>query len=275
MRKFLALILVLFTFFLQAQRFTISKRKCIENLKKETLLVPTGYGKAFDDAMKAAIEKYWTLCKVKYVNKEKLSGDCYIYIQEHSEEHGISSNYHVCEFMGFDASKAGIFGYQLYFDNDHHQKHPEEISGIDKNYDDMAHKITQFVMALCFELKRLETEEVAKYTTHNGNEKDKLKSYKILIPQEYLNVGISKDCFTTKLTSCEFMKSSDIHAKVATQKDTESYAELLLSKTYGQLRIYFIDLKTGQLIYYDSVSGGVDKSGPIETKNVERVLKSL
>lgn len=274
-KRILFCVLSFTTLIVNAQRIMSTSRHSIEKLKKDTLFVPLRYSMDFDSAFKLAIKKYWTFSPVSFAEDSEGADNSGIYLTHPTDDRTVGGNYRTCTLIGYDNKKAGILGFQMYFDNDHLKKSPDIIDGIDKTYDHMSCEVIQYIMVLCYQIRRIELEIYSKYEPFRGDKSERIKSYKIFVAQEYIENGVSKEAFTDKLPKCTFLPASEIRDKIIEQKDMQNCAQLILVKSFGVVRLYLIDLKTGEPLLSEQSMFGVNKSGYITTKNVVKILKDI
>lgn len=251
--------------------FDATDLKCDKKFKNETLLVPQGFSEEIDEALKYAVVNYWDVSPYRFIHKETLSEvkGTYISIYVDDNKDGLDPFYHNSTYLYF-SSPAGM-SCRLYFDNDYKNTN-NVVVGIDSDYKAMSYKIIQYLMLLNSEIKRMQ-KDVGRYFYNKDIKIENMKGYKFLVAEEYLNEELLKEDFLAKI-SCEFLPAEKIAEKLKEKRlPANQYGQILLSKGLGWVRLYVIDLNSGNLLYYDKIRSSIGKK--IKSKDIRKLLKDL
>lgn len=244
-----------------------SRKKTVENLRKEaTTTIATGYDKEYDEALKFAFEKYWKFTPIKYVdrNDKKAYADCYL-----KEWDGRNGGKYDWSFFSF--SKGGLI-----YDQNFDDFRKGDTKGTDSSFHMKAIKVIPYIMCLSAEVKRLEEWGELKYAFHKGL-KEKVKDYNVLIEKEYITTyQLSENPFKQYLKKYEISSANEIDKRIREQKNTDNTAILTIGRADYAIHISIIDIKTGDLLYYDNVSFGTFAQGKKMTDgDIEKLLSNL
>lgn len=253
--------------------------KDFEKMKKETLYILNGYDKEFDEAVKYAVDKYWTLTPVKYINVndlEPLKKDktCKMYL-------GISG-YAVMNYgrkfthnelnLSFNHGFWSTY-YTMQFDN--LTKPSGEILGADKDFHQISNKIVLNIMMMCVEMKK--SQEMGDKAYREYSAKSKLSSYTVYVPKETVANDLTEDLFTKNLAKVEFKSTDDLKKKVMDQSEVDNKAQLFLARSGSNTILYITDMKTGELIARAMLgergSGSVGKK--VDADDIQDLFKGL
>ncbi len=239
----LTLALILISFLSFSQSIFWSSEKVLNKIKDSKLQVATGYASPVMDAkLKDALEKYWDLCPLEFVDKGSIDKDRPALMLADWE---INSWVHYT-FSSLTFTNSIWVQYNSNFDN---LTVKNQCVGIDKTDDDIKNKIELYAFNLSGHAKYLDKcyKEGKKLKGWKGNT-EKVKSTTILIPTEYLSNGLTKNAFT-KLPKYEFMPLKDIIKKL-TDKKGEGYGILTANNTVDGCSLSIVDLSNGEFLYY-------------------------
>ncbi len=283
MKKFLLFICALFIVnSLIAQSWCVPKatfrNKDLEKMKKETLYVLNGYDKEFDEVVKYAVDKYWKLTPVKYINAndiEPLKKDktCKMYL-------GIGGYAMLNYGRKFKHNEldlrvnSGFWSicYKMQFDN--LSKPSDEFIGADKDLHLISNKIILNIMMMCAEMKKVEElgDAYSDYTL-----KDKLSSFTVYIPKETIENGLTEDMFKKYITKAEVKTSDELKKMVVDQTDVENKAQLFITRAGDNTMLYITNMKTGELIAYayQGERGSASVGKKIDEDDLQVLFKRL
>ncbi len=247
----------------------------MDELIKGPFVVRESGDKEFDDAVKFAFEKYWKLSPLKftpYKENPSYKDVANFKVSSWKGRSGGKYTYSHCSFWTPDINT------QMNFDD---FKKGDSDDGIDKDFHKMAIKVIPFIMCWSAEVNRVNTLGNTKWggMTYNKREsiKHKVKDYTILIQKENVDTKRLSDApFKQYLKKYEFVSSDDINTRIKEQKNTENTALLVFGRDDYLMTLSIIDIKTGDLLYYNEDGLGTFTQGKSFTDEViGKLLKKL
>ena len=268
--------LTIFTLFANAQRkMGGASKKAFEHLKASKLQVSVGnISEDYDSAVKDALERYWTLCPLEFVDNKSLDKKIPTLLTANYEV----KSYTRSIFTKLTFAADDYLSFTFDFDN---LTVKDECLGIDKTETELKYKCVIAIMNLCAQLKMLEPAIANKdrsYLSFDGY-KEKLKTTTVLIPKEYLTNGLTKNAFK-KLPKHEFVSLEEINKRIM-DKNTKGYAVL---NTYRTIEsgsfLNIIDIDTGDFLLYRefgfvTMKGNVSKQEKVTDKDIIKELEKL
>ncbi|PBQ34659.1 hypothetical protein CNR22_23745 [Sphingobacteriaceae bacterium] len=251
------LLLIGITSFSQ-ERIVPGSKKGIEIIKESTLQVVVGeIGEDYDEAIKTALEKYWKICPVEYVDAKEVDKSKPFLATNVYQGKGWAGKY---QFLKLVFTGPKYISCECHFDNLTTEK--TGCIGIDIDKAEWQLRGTIAVMNLCAQLRQYEeviiTKEYGDFLKFEGYTQ-KIKTTTILIPTEYLQNGITKNAFK-KLPKHEFLSLAEIAKRIADGK-TKGYAIFTGYVAIPGRFLNIIDLDTGDYLFYKELGGGYVAGG--------------
>lgn len=272
----LGLILIISSKF-YAQERLFSSKKNLQELKTSTLQICVGdNGTTFERYLKFAIKKYWTFSPFEFVECGKYEKNKpIIRIDEMRLKTWTEYFYTKLWFTNFNR-----VSFECHFDN---LTAKGECVGIDKSEDAIQFKTTIAIMNLNAQLKfhdsvYLSSKKHKWINDWTGFKGNRLAQSKILIPNEHLSNGVSKESFNG-LGNFDFVSFQEINKRLDAN-DTKGYSVLVAYSSPMGRYFNIIDLFTGDFIYfYDFndafTSGAIGMPSKIDDKAVKQAIKEL
>jgi hypothetical protein len=221
--------------------------------------------------LRAAFEKYWDFCPVKFVSKEEMDKNLPMAVLG---DYKIMSNGVTYVFTKFLITNSTWMQYSYHFDN---ITAKGNCYGIDKSETEILNRIDLAVLNFCAQVKFLDGAYTDKNTrginSWNGFN-ERLKNTTVLIPEEYLTNGLTKAAFA-RIPKKEFVPLQDINKKVG-QKGPKKYSTLNVYRTVSRCHFNVLDLETGDYIYWADFGGALSgKPDLITDKEVGKLVEKM
>ena len=261
--------------------------------------VITGYDPEYDSALIFAFNKYWKFSEVRFIDKDNYEKiretDANSYFE--LKKHGYTlSNYTYSDVswnlgpnhpkdltcsvaLNYKTKFSYCYYYSLGFDNVNNTR-PDGTTkyyGIDNTYHDFSNKIIQYVMLMCNQIASTSIfEKASDYAIFfYKKNKVKLNEKTIIVPKEYLDLGITEEVFKTNLSNVESLSSNEIKHHLMTDNSLADKYELIITQSTSAYLIYVISLKDGELIAYNDIPVTTLKKKKMDDELVKKILTGL
>lgn len=149
------------------------------------------------------------------------------------------------------------------------------VLGVDKTEKNIADKLLQYLLVYDREINTENREYRMGISSLKGSPVKTVQSKTILVPAEYLTIGLKKEDFGTKYTF-EFMPAAEIASKVRERKGLDGYAQMFIIKLKEDVnRLHVIDLNNSELLAWSYIPYNRENTKPMNSGHIRDLMEKM